>query len=701
MTAVAVAGAHHVTLGIDVGGTFTDVVLYDKTSRSWSVAKVPSTPADFADGFMSGIAKVLSALDLAGPAAIDRLVHGTTVATNAILERRGARLAILTTAGAEDVLVIGKSNRRRMYDLFMDPDEPLFLAPRRLIFGIEERLGAQGEVVVPLNEGQVQDLVANLVERSAIDALVVCYLHSYVNPAHEQRTAEIIRGSFPDLHVSVSSEVDPRFREYERLVVTAFNAYVAPGVTTYLRALEERLSVTGQPAQFQVSKSRGAICGVANALIRPVELVLSGPAAGAIAAARIGVAAGYPDCLGVDIGGTSADVSLIRNGTPVYASNGTVDGYPIRIPMTDVRTIGAGGGSIAWVDEGGALKVGPRSAGSDPGPACYGNGGTEPTVTDASLVLNYLSQESFAGDIRLNPALARQAIQRDIADPLGIDLLEAAHGIHRVINSRMAQLIRLMSIERGEDPRKLALVAFGGAGPVHASLLASEVGVTRVLIPVVPGVSSALGLIFADIEQEFAQTYRSPIEVAEPERMANILSGIDARCRRLMTIDGAPADGISVAHYAELRYVGQSHELEVALPLLLDVQAISAAGEAFHAAHEHVYGHADRSAAVEFVALRAVHRCAPSDEILTQEIAVQGQQLAGTQSSRGVCFNGRELVHTPVLHRSSLRPGDKLSGPAILEQADTTTVIHPGDVAEVHSTGMIIITCRPKLTDRP
>ena len=472
-------------IGVDIGGTFTDIVALGDDGRL-HLTKVPTTPKDLLRGVADAVRGVLA---LAGAQAgeVARFIHGTTVATNAILEQTGAVTGVLMTAGFEDVLELGRQKRSRMYDLDMDPETPAFLAPRRRRVGIRERLDARGGVLTPLDEAQVRAEVARLRDEG-VQALAVCYLFSFLDPAHERRTRELIREVAPGMAVSLSSEVDPTFREYERLCVTAFDAYLGPLVARYLAGLRETLRRLGVGAVPQIMRSRGGIVSAAVAAQHPVTLFLSGPAGGVIGAQFAAERSGVRDFISLDMGGTSNDVSVVHGGRPAVAAEGRIGPYPVRTPMVDVNTIGAGGGSIAWLDAAGGLRVGPRSAGAEPGPACYGRGGDRPTVTDASLLLGYLNPENFAGgSLRLDARAAETAVAT-VAGRLGLDLVSTAAGIHRVVNARMADQIRLMTIQRGHDPREFTLVLLGGAGPVHGVALAEELGLRDVLVPEAPGV---------------------------------------------------------------------------------------------------------------------------------------------------------------------------------------------------------------------
>ena len=677
------------SIGVDIGGTFTDVVLVDEEDgRTW-LSKVPSTPPEFADGFMHALREIIS-VSGAVPAEVHRLIHGTTVATNAILERKGARLGILATEGFSDILIIGKANRREMYDLFMDPNEPLFLAPRRRIQSVAERIDLAGNVVRPIDLDSVRIAVQRLVDEHKIEALVICFLHSYVNPGHERLAKELVQSEWPDLAISTSSEIDPHFRECERLIVTAFDAYVRPPVTSYLLELESALRAAGWVASLQVMQSRGGITGVENSLERPVGTILSGPAAGVVGAAKAAVASGHGDCLTFDMGGTSADVALVRDGRPEVAPSSEVDIFPLRVPMVDIKSVGAGGGSTAWLDDAGGLKVGPQSAGARPGPACYGLGGTEPTVTDAALVLGYLNPASFAGGLVLDPDLAERAVADRVGKPLRLATADAALGIHRIINSRMAQTLRLISIERGLDPRDFSLVAFGGAGPVHATRLAVEIGMRRVIIPTAPGVYCALGLLGAPVEHGASRTFHHPCEDVDLEALNRTLELLDDECDRLMSRDGISLEDGTRRHAAEMRYIGQSHELEVEFESPLTTDRLTGAMGRFHQLHRQIFAYAKEEEEVEFVTLKTVRSKAVEAPALAPPDSAAGDPEPSLH--RRACF-GRDggFVDTPVFRREFLTSGAAITGPAIVEQPDSTTVIYPGDRAFVDSVGNLIV----------
>lgn len=678
------------TVGIDVGGTFTDVFVRDSRNGRFVVHKVPSSPPRFERGFMRGLMETLRMAE-GSPADVTRVTHGTTVATNCILTQSGARLGLLLTEGFRDVLYIGVGWRPKMYEIDMDPVEPLFLAPRRRSLGVRERTDAQGRIIVPLDEAHVAEMARTLVELHEVQVFAVCYLHSYANPANERRTREILQALYPHIPVSLSSDVLPRKREYRRLVVTGFDGYVKPVVTSYLKNLNAELSSSAITAPLHVMLSHGGVAGIENVLERPVRTVLSGLAAGVIGAAQVGSAAGYPDCIGLDMGGTSADVALIRGGRALVTNEGKFEDYPLNLSMVDVRTIGAGGSSKAYVDAGGLLKVGPESAGADPGPACYGRGSTVPTVTDASLVLGYLNPDSFAGGLQIDVSRAQAAVEEKIARPLGMSVFEAALGIHAIVNSNMAQTLRLVSIKRGHDPRDFTLIPFGGAGPLHGGRLAEAVHIRRILIAPTPGVLSALGLVLAPIQHEAVATLEVAAEKTDPARLRAAFEPLDADCRRRLQADSVDPETAQVEYLAEMRYVGQAHQLEVSIGGSLDEDAVRRAVAAFHRAHESTYSHCDLNAPTEFVTLRTVHTHA-ADETTLAHVGRPVTGAAPRPRRRPICLDARVgMQDVDVYDRASLPVGFEFSGPAIVEQADTTTLVYPKHRARVDEFGNILI----------
>jgi len=675
-------------IGVDIGGTFTDIVALQDNGEL-VLTKVPTTPQNLLDGIATAVQRVLSLADTA-PGAVRRFIHGTTIATNAVLEQKGAVTAILMTEGFEDALELGRQKRSRMYDLDMDAETPTFLAPRRRRIGIRERIDAKGNILTPLDENQVRAAVQQLRD-DRVQAIAVCYLFSFLNLHHEQRTRELIREVAPELTVSLSCEVDPRFREYERLCVTAFDAYLAPVVSRYLAGLAKTLRVLGVQAVPQIMRSRGGIVSAALAAQQPVTLFLSGPAGGVVGAQFAAEHSGITDFISLDMGGTSNDVSVVQGGRPLIASEGRIGRFPVRIPMVDCNTIGAGGGSIAWLDAAGGLRVGPVSAGAEPGPACYGRGGNEPTVTDASVLLGYLDLKNFAGgSLRLDDSAAEAAVAR-LAERLGLSVIATAAGIHQVINARMADQIRLMTIQRGYDPRQFTLVLLGGAGPVHGVALAEELGIREILVPQVPGVLSAFGLLAASIEHHHTRTLPSVVEQTDLALVNVLLVTLDESGRRQMREEGVPLADVQVTYTADMRYVGQAYELEVPISVPLRNENLISVQAAFHAVHERVYGYHRIEQPAEFINFRAVHTYPLPRPRIRPPVRPGGSLMDAQAGKRRAYFAPVGFISTPIFDRSKLPMGERVHGPAIIEQPDTTTVVPPGYVVYVEEFGNLKI----------
>src|SRR6516162_3012007 len=674
-----------VSIGVDIGGTFTDVVVR-RSGAPTRIMKIPSTRKDPSIAVLEALERMEAEWGLA-PRQVVRFVHGTTVATNAVIERKGACVGLITTRGFRDVIEIGRQMRHQMYDLALEAETPTFLAPGRRRREISERIGPAGEVLEPLEEAAVAAAADELVA-TGVHAIAVVFLFSFLNDAHERRAREIIAARHPDVLVSLSSEIDPAFREYERTVVTAFDAYVKPVVDRYLANLDAGLRSKAVPAPLQIMQSRGGISSAATARLRSVRLFLSGPAAGVIGARMVGTAAGRRDLITVDIGGTSCDIALIEDGAPALRSEGRIDGYPVRVSMVDVNSIGAGGGSIAWLDAARGLRVGPHSAGSEPGPACYGQGGEKPTLTDASLVLGYLDPEHFAGGrLKLRPELARAAIERVIARPLDLTVEQAALGIHRIINAQVAEGIRLVSIRQGHDPRRFTLLALGGGGALHACALAEALGVRRILVPRHPGVLSAEGLLAAPVEHEVSIALPRALDELDLVETRRTLERLDARCRALMAQESiSPAD-IVQRYFADVCYAGQAYHLEVLFePDSAD--PLAALTAAFFAAHDRTYGFAPK-ASVRLVNLRAVHSVA-STECVPDDWTPAGSSPL-TRRARILLPERQASVDAAVYDRAALKAGDAFDGPAIIEQDDTTTLLMPGWRAHVDDLGNLVL----------
>ena len=691
-------------LGIDIGGTFTDATLINENTGEIRVGKVPSTPQDPSIGFMNATDRMLREASVS-PDEVEYVVHGTTVATNAIIEKKVAPTGFITTDGFRDLLEIQRQIRPTLYDLHFEKPRPL--VPRYLCFGIPERLDAQGRALTPLDETALVSAVEQL-KREDVTAVAVCFLHSYINPAHERRAGEILREVFPDAIVSLSSEVAPEFREYFRASTTVINACIRPIVAHYLRRIEDRLREKGIAAELLVMQSSGGVFTFASASEKPVFMVESGPAAGVIAATYLGTALGNPDVISFDMGGTTAKAGLVQNGVPrltkeyevgtaaqsgVGASRGA--GYPIRTPVIDLVEIGAGGGSIAWVDSGGILRVGPRSAGADPGPVCYGKGGEEPTITDANLALGRINPSYFlGGEITLEVEAARKAIYEKCARPLGMGVVETAHGIVEIANTAMTNALRLVSVQRGYDPRDFVLVAFGGAGPVHANRLAIEVQIPKTIIPMSPGTTSAMGLLVTDLKHDYSRTLIRRVDRVETKVVETIYGELEVDGRESLEREGMNPEEITFLHQVDMRYVGQSYELTIPLPDgKLGAAEIAGALVQFHREHDRAYGYSAPGEPVEIVNLRLSAIGKINKPRLREIGAGESPLSAAKKAVRSVYFDEREgFVECPVYDRYRLTAGSVFEGPAIVEEIDATTVIHPGYQALVDGFGNLILT---------
>jgi N-methylhydantoinase A len=681
-------------IGVDIGGTFTDVALVEEDSGRIAVAKVLTTPPDFGAGVMEGLREGLSRHGIAAADAT-LLSHATTVVTNALLEGKGAEAAFVATRGFRDVLELRRSARSDLYDLFQDG--PSVLIPRRRRFEIGGRIDAQGEEVAPLAEDEVPAL-AEAIRASGAATVAVSLMFSFLNDSHERRLGELLRAALPpEVQVFLSSEVLPEIREYERASTTAVCAYVGPLLAGYLARLQAAAAELGLP-RLHVMGSSGGVLDVAECLRMPAAAVESGPAAGVVAAALVGRQIGLPNVLSFDMGGTTAKASVIVGGevavTAEYEVGGAGNakrwiagtGHPIRVPVVDLAEVSAGGGSIAWIDPGGALKVGPHSAGAAPGPAAYGRGGARPTVTDANIVLGYLDGAALLdGGLPISRAAAERAIAEHVAAPLGLGVPEAAARVVEVVNANMCEALRIVSVERGHDPGEFSLMAFGGAGPVHAAFLAEELAVPEVVVPPAPGAFSALGLVATDLRRDFARTLYAPLDGVEPERVAAVLAAMEEEGSAMLDAAGVPRSRRALQRSADCRYRRQAYELTVPMadsPVTAGVLATLAAD--FHAKHEQTYGHANTSEPVQLVNLRltALGRLPPLTLAQPSDVA------AGRESERPAWFAGA-MRPCRVLWREGLSAGAAVPGPAVIESLESTTVVPPGWTARVADHGII------------
>lgn len=690
-------------LGIDIGGTFTDGVLVDEATGELSLVKVPSTPRDPSVGFMEAVKKILANRGIP-PAAVRFAVHGTTVATNTIIEGKGARAAFLATQGFRDLLEIAFQTRPSLYDIFYDKPKPLI--PRALCLGVPERIDADGVVQAPLDEAALRQAARQL-KREGVEAIVVCFLHSYRNPAHERRAAEILAEECPGVALSISSEVCPEFREYVRASTTAVNAVLMPIVGQYVDRLQSRIVEAGMGSGLHLMTSGGGIIAGETARRSPVHLIESGPAAGVMAAAFWGEMTGRRQILALDIGGTTAKAALIQDGRPAVASEFEVgraavatttrnkgQGYPVKTPVIDLVEIGAGGGSIGWVDPGGALAVGPQSAGADPGPAGYGRGGSEPTLTDANLILGRLNPDYFlGGEVKLDPGLARAALHERISARLAMDEVTAAHGMVEIANASMAGALHLITVQRGLDPRSFTLVAFGGAGPVHAVALARALGIPEIVIPMSPGVTSALGLLVTDLKHEYSRTYIQAMARVDWAHVNQVYREFEDRAAAVLRREGVAPDKVRFLRAMDMRFAGQSYELTIPVPGgTLGPDQIGEITQTFFAEHERAYGFAARSEPAEVVTLRLTAIGRVTRPRVRQVPAGDEDRGGARKGTRRVYFAEADgWIDAALYDRYALREGNRIAGPAIVEEMDSTTVIPPACVARVDRYGNLII----------
>ena len=750
-------------IGVDIGGTFTDVAVLDEESGRAGIAKVSTTPRDFGAAVIEGTRAAMEEYGIA-PAAVTLVSHATTIVTNALLESKGANVALVATRGFRDVLELRRSARADLYDLFQEA--PAVLVPRRQRLEITERIDAQGEVVTPLDEAEIDALVGAIRGLDGVEAVAVCLMFSFLNDVHEQRIGERLRAALPGLPVFLSSEILPEIREFERTSTTAVCAYVGPVLTSYLERLEAALAGLGLPA-LRVMGSNGGVLDVAAAIRMPAAAVESGPAAGVIAAQRLGDQVGRPNLISFDMGGTTAKASLIENGrietTSEYEVGGRGNvgrwlhgtGHPIRVPVIDLAEVSAGGGSIAWIDPGGALRVGPGSAGAEPGPACYGRGGDRPTVTDANVVLGYLSRTHLLGGrLPIDSAAAEASVRTHVADPLGQSVMEAAAGIVSVVNHGMAEALRIVSVERGHDAREFSLAAFGGAGPVHAAALAEELDIPEVIIPPIPGGFSALGLVASDLRRDWSHTFYSPIESIDLGALNRRLTELERAAEAMLRGTGVPESDRIVERAADCRYTKQAYELTVPLAGGPITRAtLDALAREFHTQHLRTYGHENPNESVQMVNVRVTatgrmprvefHAQAAEETAARDGAAAAGAVAPGGSAMRGsglVTEGGTtagndpaaerevwfgEPVMCPVIGRHELAAGPSNGGthapagagtdvvadnggatvtksragsgaarpgPLIVEEMDCTVVVPPGWSAALDERGLILMT---------
>ncbi len=672
-----------IVVAIDIGGTFTDLVGFDDAAGRFVEAKSLSTPAQLVQGIIDCIRQ--SGLDAA---AIDELIHGSTIAINTLIERKGAKTGLVVTRGTRDVYIIGRGNRPEAYNLFFHRHRPL--VPRHLTREVDERLLASGEVLAPLDRAGVA-AACRALAAEGVEAVAVCFLHSYADPEHERIAGDMIRAAMPDAYLSLSHEILREYREFERMSTTVVNAYIGPKVGGYVKSLAARLGAIGFRGALSIMRSNGGVMTPEIATARPAAMMESGPVGGIIASARVGQALGLPNVISFDMGGTTAKASLVRDGEPTMAPGYHVGGYasgdPVMLPMIDVVEVGAGGGSIAWLDDVGALKVGPQSAGADPGPICYRGGGSEPTITDANVVLGRLDPDNFlGGQIKLDAAGARRGIEDKIAGRLRMDAVAAAQAIVEIAIAKMSLAVREVSVAKGYDPREFALVASGGAGPLHATAIARELYIPKVVVPLFPSHFSALGMLLADERHDFIRTFYSDLATLDFAALRDVHREMVAEA----TVSLRHAAGAGRQIHLDLRYVGQ----EFTLPVPVSEAQIEAADRrgiraAFDALYEHRYAHHSPDEAVEMVNIRLA--------MIGKRPTLTFPRLAESSGAkpshrREVFFSdARKAIPSPVYQRATLGVGDRIAGPALIQEHGTTTVLFERDACVVAPSGELII----------
>ncbi len=687
-------GTVAIRIGIDIGGTFTDLVAVATDGRVLT-RKAASTPRDYGAGIAAGLQSLL-----AGAVTVSEVLHGTTIGSNTVLEGKGARTALITTAGFRDILEIRDLRMPVLYDISWS--KPRALVERRLRLEVTEKLRPDGSVVIPLDPASVDAAIAML-RTEQVESVAICLLHSYANPAHECAVAGCIRKALPDVAISVSHEILPEIKEYPRTSTTVINAYVQPVVHAYLTALEARLRTLGIDAPLQLMQSNGGLASASVAVQVPAHIIESGPAAGVVGGAALARHLNEPRLITFDMGGTTAKAGLVENGEVLRSEAIEVGGgvmvgsrllvgagYMLKLPAIDLAEVGAGGGSVCRLDAAGAPKVGPDSAGADPGPVCYGRGGTAPTITDCNLVLGYLDPGGLAGGaLELDVAAARAAIARDLAEPLGCSVEDAAFGMMRLANANMMRAIRAVSVERGRDPRQFALLAFGGNGPLFAAALARELGIARVIVPPMPGLFSAFGLLVADTEHHGSQSLRMRLDRADAGRVAGVLAALEEAGTSQLTREGFPPARQALHRKALARYVGQSSEIEVPLPPGDATRLVAALPELFGMEHARTYGfRAPPEEPVELVGLSVLARGIPDRSRLPERIPPAEVTVP---ANRRAWFGGAGWIETPVMDRAGLTVDVRL-GPLIVQEYDATCLVPPGACAILDGFGNIVIT---------
>lgn len=667
------------SLGIDVGGTFTDLVCADSEGRTIT-EKILSTPQDQAIGVLEGIQKIASAferdeVDFLKDVSV--IIHGTTVATNTMLEYKGAKTGLITSSGFRDVIEIRRNFKEAAFDIHLKA--PHQIAPRRRRFGVTERIDYSGNIIKPLNEEEVKEAVRKLAEDN-VESIAVCYLFSFLNPIHEQQTRDLIRDQLPDVQVALSSEVLPQVREFERLSTTLVDAYVTPGLSRYLTSLEKQLRERGFQGDVFIMQGNGGVVSLDIARTQGVHALLSGPASGVVAGAQLGKLSGYDNVITIDMGGTSFDVCLVQNGMPKTGTDQWMSRYRIAVPFIDIHTIGAGGGSIAWVDEGNALRVGPQSAGARPGPACYGFGGNNPTVTDADLVLGYIDPSSFlGGKMNLDLSKAEQAISSNVANPLGMTVTEAAAGIFRIVNHGMGNSVRGVSLTKGHDPRDFALTAFGGAGAIHAGALVEDLGIRTIIIPKgTAPVLCALGDLLSDLSVNRVRSFYGRSSEIDLDALKDLCLLMENEAASQLKEQESHLIESNPHFSLEMRYLGQTHEVSV--PLVearesLD-KGINATLQNFHELHESLYTFQKPEDEIEILSVNlSLIGLRRKPELSAEILTTADAEHAQSGIRQVYSFRARDFVETPIFNGDRVRPGNIISGPAVIEESRTSIVL--------------------------
>ncbi len=676
-------------IGIDVGGTFTDVTLLNAETGEHYAYKLSSTPQDQSIAISEGSRETLELYHVPA-SAIDYFGHGTTVATNMIIERKGAKTALITTKGFRDILEIGRQTRPSLYNIFENKPDPLI--ERSLRLEVDERVRADGEILRAVDPEEVRVLLRKL-KAENVEAVAVCFLFSFLNPENERVAERCIKEEWPEAYVSLSSAILPEFREFERLSTTVINAYLGPRMKLYIDNLRRRVREAGIAVSPYITQSNGGVMSIGSTIETPVQTALSGPSAGVVGAIYVCGSSGYGDLITYDMGGTSTDVSLVVDGRAEYTTKRKVCGLPSGIPMIDVHAVGAGGGSIAHIDGGGALKVGPESAGADPGPAAYGLGGERPVVTDANLVLGRINPRYvLGGRMKLDRALSVRAVREKIAGPMGLSVERAAQGIVSVVNSNMARAIRVITVERGHNPSDFSLVAYGGAGPLHAAELAREMGIRTVIVPPAPGTLCSLGLLTADIRKSYVRTALLPYAEATPGFITACFAPLMAQGDAWLASEKVAPQNRRFRNVAEMRYAGQNYELRVSVPDgPVTAEALAKLKTDFFAEHERNYGYFNPDAAVQFVNFRSEAVGIVPKPQLAKLDAVMPDPAAALSHRREVFFESTGFVPCPVYDRTKLGRIDRIEGPCVIEQMDSTTVIPPDVWFAVDEYGNLII----------